>query len=114
MEVNEEPAFGPDADENECEDTDDNTGIIDGPQTIGDVRFAKHPHKFSQVSSSLALNLIDRTEVSKIFRGAWCTSVSGCSRPPIESHEVSSRTKWGTAKRRAITHNGSALCLPLC
>ncbi len=47
MEVNEEPPFGPDADENEREDTEDNTGILDGPQTVGDVRFAKHPRKFS-------------------------------------------------------------------
>ncbi len=31
MQANEEPAFGPDADENEREDTDDNTGIVDGP-----------------------------------------------------------------------------------
>ncbi len=67
MQADEEPVFGPDVDENEREDTDDNTGIVDSPQTIGDVRFARHSRKFSRVSSSLALTLIYRTEVSKII-----------------------------------------------
>ncbi len=52
MQANEEPAFGPDADENEREDTDDNTGIVDGPQTVGEVKFARHHRKFSRVQSS--------------------------------------------------------------